>query len=125
MFKNYNVLVATFSIKKDKNLKGEFKKNMKKCKIIGYAACENKETKEELFRIVIGIPSISEKYKGTMTTTAFLEKTNELEKTLDKAITNNIDVYYETSENIITGKTKITKIRLFDDCYESNDEDDI
>lgn len=98
---------------------------MKKCKIIGYAPCENKETKEELFRIVIGIPSISEKYKGTMTTTAFLEKTNELEKILDKAITNNIDVYYETSENIITGKTKITKIMLFNDCYESNDEDDI
>lgn len=98
---------------------------MKKCKIIGYGKFEEKETKEEMLRIVIGIPSISEKYIGIMTTTVFLEYSNQLEDELKEAIDKNLEVYYQTSDNIITGKTKITKLEIRPSMvYQSHDDED-
>lgn len=98
---------------------------MKKCKIIGYAKFEEKETKEEMLRIVIGIPSISDKYIGTMTTTVFLEYSKQLEEELKEAIDKNLEVYYQTSDNIITGKTKITKLEIRPSMiYENHDDED-
>lgn len=98
---------------------------MKKCKIIGYGKFEEKETKEEMLRIVIGIPSISDKYIGTMTTTVFLEYSKQLEEELKEAIEKNLEVYYQTSDNIITGKTKITKLEICPSMiYQSNDDEE-
>ena len=98
---------------------------MKKCKIIGYGKFEEKETKEEMLRIAIGIPSISDKYIGTMTTTVFLEYSKQLEEELKEAIDKNLEVYYQTSDNIITGKTKITKLEIRPSMiYQSNDDEE-
>ena len=85
---------------------------MKECKIIGYGKFKEKETQEDMFRIVIGIDSTSENYKGTMITTAFLPYDQDLEDELDYAIKNNKKANYETTDNIITGKTKISKITV-------------
>ena len=98
---------------------------MKKCKIIGYGKFEDKETKEEMLRIVIGIPSNNDKYIGTMTTTVFLEYSEQLEHELNEALNLDSVVYYQTSDNIITGKTKITKLELRPSMiYESHDDED-
>ena len=98
---------------------------MKKCKIIGYGKVTTKETKEEMLRIVIGIPSISDKYIGTMTTVVFLEYSKQLEEELQEAIEKNLEVYYQTSDNIISGTTKITKLELRPSMiYESHDDED-
>ena len=85
---------------------------MKECKIIGYGKFKEKETKEDMFRIVIGIDSTNENYKGTMITTAFLPYNQDLEDELDYAVQNNKKANYETTDNIITGKTKINKITV-------------
>ena len=69
---------------------------MKECYIIGYKPCQNKETKENLLRIII----------------CFLNDTEELRNFLNEAIENNTKVYYETTDNIETGKTKITKFHF-------------
>ena len=92
---------------------------MKKCKIIGYGKFEDKDSKKEMLRIVIGIPSNSENYTGTMVTIAFLEYSDKLCNNLDKAINENLEMYYQTSDNIITGKTKITELEL-NYAYENN-----
>lgn len=85
---------------------------MKECKIIGYGKFKDKDTQEEMLRIVIGIDSTNENYKGTMITTAFLPYDKDLEDDLDYAIKNNKKASYETTDNIITGKTKVSKITV-------------
>ena len=75
---------------------------MKECYIIGYKPCQNKETKENLLRIIIEIKSQDEKLIGNNAIICFL----------NEAIENNTKVYYETTDNIETGKTKITKFHF-------------
>lgn len=85
---------------------------MKECKILGYGKFNEKETNNEMLRIVLGIDSNNENYKGTMVTTAFLDYSKDLEDELNYAIDNNKMASYETTDNIITGKTKISKITV-------------
>lgn len=83
---------------------------MKNCKIIGYGKITTKEDNKEMLRIIIGVDSISENYYGTMVTTVFLDYDKELESNLKYAIDNNSKCEYETTDNILTGKTKVSKI---------------
>lgn len=83
---------------------------MKKCKIIGFGKVITKEDNKEILRIIMGIDSISENYYGTMVTTVFLDYDNKLEKDLIFAIDNEIECEYTTTDNIISGKTKVSKI---------------
>jgi|GEM_PF-6873336 hypothetical protein len=85
---------------------------MKECYIIGYKPCQNKETKENLLRIIIEIKSQDEKLIGNNAIICFLNDTEELRNFLNEAIENNTKVYYETTDNIETGKTKITKFHF-------------
>ena len=83
---------------------------MKNCQILGYGKYTEKETNNEMIRIVVGIDSTSENYTGTMVTTAFLEYSKDLEDELNYAIKTGAAASYQTTDNIITGKTKINKI---------------
>ena len=85
---------------------------MKECEIFGYGKFKDKDTQEEMLRIVIGIDSRNDNYVGTMITTAFLPYDKDLEDDLDYAIKNNKKASYETTDNIITGKTKVSKITV-------------
>ena len=85
---------------------------MKECYIIGYKPCQNKETKEDLLRIIVEIKSKDEKLVGNNVIVCFLEDNEELRNFLNEAIENNTKVYYETTDNIETGKTKITKFHF-------------
>ena len=83
----------------------------KKCLILGYGTFEDKDTHDEMLRITMAIESNSEKYKGLMATNVFLKSNQILKETLDSAINDkSLDVYYETTDNIITGKTKVSNI---------------
>ena len=87
-------------------------KEKKECKILGYGNCTLTETGEMKLRVVIGVKSNSEKYTGLMVAPAiYLDYNENLEENLYNAINDeNIKCYYETSDNIITGKTKVTNI---------------
>ena len=85
---------------------------MKECKILGYGKFTEKETQNEMLRIVVGVKSTSENYKGLMTTTAFLNYSRDLEDELNYAIENDLTANYETTDNIISGKTKIVNITV-------------
>lgn len=83
---------------------------MKKCKIIGFGKVVTKEENKEMLRIIIGINSISDNYYGTMVTTVFLDYDKNLVKDLEFAIDNDVECDYTTTDNIMTGKTKVNKI---------------
>ena len=85
---------------------------MKECEIYGYGKYKEKETQEDMLRIVIGIDSRNDNYVGTMITTAFLPYDKQLEDDLEYAIKNKKYATYETTDNIITGKTKVSKITV-------------
>ena len=80
---------------------------MKECFIIGYKPCQNKETKEDLLRIIISKKSDDINHVGLTAIVCFLEPTDELKNVLDTSIKNGQAVYYETTDNIETGKTRI------------------
>ena len=88
----------------------------KKCKIIGYSIFNKKddngkETGEQFLRIILGIKSDAKSYYGTIVAPAlFLEYSEELEKQLRTAIDEEKIISYETEENILTGKVKITSL---------------
>lgn len=84
----------------------------RECKILGYGSCNLKDTGEVKLRIIIGVKSNSEKYNGIMIPPAiFLDYNENLEENLYNAINDeSIKCYYETSDNIITGKTKVTNL---------------
>ena len=85
---------------------------MKECEIFGYGKFKDKDTQEEMLRIVMGIDSRNDNYVGTMITTAFLPYDKDLEDDLNYAIKNNKTANYESTDNIITGKTKVSKITV-------------
>lgn len=86
----------------------------KECIILGFGDYENKETGEKLLRILIGVDSISDKYKGIMVAPAvFLNYDEELKDKLTEYIEDkgeNLKAYYKTTDNILTGKTKVSDI---------------
>ena len=59
---------------------------MKECYIIGYKPCQNKETKEDLLRIIVEIKSKDEKLVGNNVIVCFLEDKEELRDFLNQAI---------------------------------------
>lgn len=83
---------------------------MKECEIFGFGKFNDKETNEEMLRILIGVESNNEKYTGIMATTIFLPYDKNLEDDLEYARKNKKKASYETTDNIITGKTKVSKI---------------
>ncbi len=81
----------------------------KECTIIGFGKYKSKETNEEMLRIIIGIDSISENYTGTMVVAVHLDYSGELEEQLKNAYELGEIVQYTTTDNIVTGKTRINK----------------
>lgn len=82
----------------------------KECTIIGFGKYKSKETNEEMLRIIIGIDSISENYTGTMVVAVHLDYSSELEEQLNNAYETGEIVRYTTTDNIVTGKTRINKL---------------
>ncbi len=84
----------------------------RECKIIGYGTYTDKNTQDKMLRIIIAVRSNKENYKGLMIPRPlFLKHTQELENNLNLAIEDkNIKTYYETTEDIISGKTEITRL---------------
>ena len=85
----------------------------KECKVLGFGKYPDKESGEMMIRVLISINSDHENYYGEMIPPAvFLKYDEELEKNLKFAIDNrdNAKVYYTTTDNIITGKTKVNAI---------------
>ena len=80
---------------------------MNECRIIGYKPCKNKETQENLLRIIIEVNSPDEKQIGNDCVVCFLEDTEQLRNVLNDSREKGLQLYYETTDNIITGKTKI------------------
>ena len=81
----------------------------KECIIIGFGKYKSKETNEEMLRIIIGVDSISENYFGTMVVAVHMDYDKNLEKNLNNAIETGEIVEYTTTDNIVTGKTRIDK----------------
>lgn len=85
--------------------------NDKQCKILGYQECVAKDTGEALIRICIVIDSKRENYYGKESLYIFLPNDSSLILDLKKAIDNpHTPVFYETTDNIVSGKTKVSKI---------------
>ena len=87
--------------------------NKKECRVFGYGKYPDKETGEMMLRVLIGIKSENEKYYGMMIAPAiFLKYDEQLEESLKYAIDNKnlTRTYYTTTDNIITGKTKVDAI---------------
>lgn len=91
-------------------------KNEKVCKVLGYKVYDEKDenkklTGNKMFRIIITIDPKIEDYYGETPVAVFLPYNEEFEKDLKKAIDNkNINCTYKTTDNIVTGKTKVTSI---------------
>ena len=83
---------------------------MKQCTIIGYGKYKKKETQEEMLRIIIGVDSISENYVGTMVVAVHMDYNKNLEEDLKKAIETGEIVEYTTTDNIVSGTTKVNKL---------------
>lgn len=83
---------------------------MKECTIIGFGRYTEKEENKEMLRIIIGVESISEKYIGTMIVPVHLEYNSELEENLKNSIETGEIVRYTTTDNIVTGKTRVNKL---------------
>lgn len=84
----------------------------KECIIIGYGKYSEKDTGEIMLRILIGINSQSESYYGIQVAPPVYLPFNEvLEDNLKNAIDDReIKTYYTTTDNIISGKTKVNNI---------------
>lgn len=84
----------------------------KECKVLGYHEVTIKETGELMYRICISVKGTKDKYVGNEAVYVFLPIDEELKETLDYAIKYDCVAYYTTTDNIITGKTKVSNIIL-------------
>lgn len=86
----------------------------KECIVLGFGDFENKETGEKMLRILLGIRSTNEKYKGIMVAPpVFLNYDEKLKNNLELYIEDNgenLEAFYTTTDNILTGKTKVSNI---------------
>ena len=84
---------------------------MKECEILGYGTYVDKETQENMFRIVIAYDPKKEKYFGLQPAPAFLNFDSQLETQLNLYLKNknNYKAYYETTGDI-GSKTQVSKI---------------
>ena len=63
-----------------------------------------------MLRIIIGVDSISENYVGTMVVAVHMDYNKDLEEDLKKAIETGEIVEYTTTDNIVSGTTKVNKL---------------
>lgn len=89
--------------------------NEKVCKVLGYKVYDEKDENQKLtgnkmFRIIITIDPKIDNFYGETPVAVFLPYNEEFEKDLKKAINNDEKCYYKTTDNIVTGKTKVTSI---------------
>ena len=63
-----------------------------------------------MLRIIIGVNSTSENYTGTMVVPVHLDYSKSLEDDLKNAIDTGIIVKYTTTDNIVSGKTRVNKL---------------
>ena len=83
---------------------------MKECRILGYKPYDEKDEKKML-RIIITINSIENSdYIGRIPVPVYLEYNEDLVYMLSDSINNEKTIKYETEENILTGKTKVSKL---------------
>lgn len=86
----------------------------KECIILGYAPYEEKETLKKMLRILIGTNSDKENYKGIMVAPpVYLDYKEELVNLLNAYLddeSKQVKAYYKTTDNIFTGKTKVSDI---------------
>lgn len=85
----------------------------KECEIIGFGTYNDKETQEKKIRVILGVDRKRENYWGLTPAVAFLDHTTILENKLieyKQDITKTKKAYYETEEDITTGKTKVVNI---------------
>lgn len=83
----------------------------KKCKILGFGEFTDKETGELMLRILISVTSNREKYYGRMVPPAiFFNYDEELKENLINSIKNENECEYTTTDDIVTGKTKVNHI---------------
>lgn len=83
----------------------------KECKILGFQECTVKDTGELMLRICMSIKSNRDNYYGDESTFIFLPLDEELKENLKLAIDDkNVKTYYTTTDNIISGKTKVNNI---------------
>lgn len=88
---------------------------MKECKILGFKAYDEKDeskklTGNKMIRIIIAVKPIDNSYYGIIPVPVYLKFSEELERNLMDAIDNDLDVSYETEENILTGKTRVSNL---------------
>lgn len=92
---------------------------MKSCKVLGYKAYDEKDenkklTGKKMLRIIITIDSDeNDDYIGKIPVPVYLEYEEDLCSDLSNCINSNKTIKYETKENILTGKTKVSKL-IFD-----------
>lgn len=91
---------------------------MKTCTVIGYNDYIQKETNEKFLRILVGIDPKSDKFKGLSVILVYLPYTEELKQDLDLSIDNGLMCEYTTTDNILTGKTKISTLKVIENIYE-------
>lgn len=84
---------------------------MKECKVIGYQECTIKDTHEEMLRICLQIKSSRENYVGDESVYIFLPNEEKLKSDIEKYLNKEyFKCTYETTDNIVTGKTKVSKL---------------
>lgn len=89
---------------------------MKECRILGYKPYDEKDenkklTGKKMLRIIITINSIENSgYIGRIPVPVYLEYNEDLVYMLSDSINNEKTIKYETEENILTGKTKVSKL---------------
>lgn len=91
----------------------ENNENLKECEILGYQQCTVKDSQEEMLRICMAIKSSREKFIGKESVYIFLPYSKFLETKLNDYVLGNPQnktAYYRTTDNIITGKTKVSEI---------------
>lgn len=83
----------------------------KECKILGFQECTVKDTGELMLRICMSIKSNRDNYYGDESTFIFLPLSEKLKSDLKLAIDDDsVSAYYTTTDNIISGKTKVNDI---------------
>ena len=89
---------------------------MKECRILGYKPYDEKDenkklTGKKMLRIIITIDSTENSgYIGRIPVPVYLDYNEELCLELSKVIENEAVIKYETEENILTGKTKVSRL---------------
>lgn len=86
--------------------------NKNKCKVLGFKQYTDKNSGEEMVRIIITVENDDEEYTGLVPVCVFLKQENNILYNLKNAYNEKKDVYYKTRENIATGKTKVVSMEF-------------